>query len=65
MQIRIFGENTPSMNKSEAINNAIKEFVAFYKANNLRKQDIVAFVPMIEENNFGYIVNIWTLLERI
>lgn len=65
MQIRIFGENTPSMNKSEAINNAVNEFVAFYKANNLRKQDIVAFVPMIEENNFGYIVNIWTLLERI
>lgn len=65
MQIRIFGENTPSMNKSEAINNAVNEFVAFYKANNLKKQDIVAFVPMIEENNFGYIVNIWTLLERI
>ena len=53
------------MNKSEAINNAVNEFVAFYKANNLKKQDIVAFVPMIEENNFGYIVNIWTLLERI
>lgn len=64
MQIRIFGENTPSISKEEAISNAIKEFITFYKANNLKKQDIIAFVPMIEENNFGYTVNIWTLLER-
>lgn len=53
------------MNKQDAINEAVKEFVAYWKANNIKKDDLIAFYPDIDYSEpFGYTVAIWVLMDR-
>lgn len=53
------------MKKQDAINEAVKEFVTYWKANNLKKDDLIAFYPDIDYSEpFGYTVAIWVLMDR-
>lgn len=53
------------MKKQDAINEAVKEFIAYWKANNIKKDDLIAFYPNIDYSEpFGYTVAIWVLMDR-
>lgn len=65
MQLKIFGAPSPHMKKQDAISAAMKEFIAFWKANNIKKDDLIAFYPDIDYSEpFGYTVFIWALIDR-
>lgn len=53
------------MKKQDAINEAVKEFITYWKANNIKKDDLIAFYPDIDySEHFGYTVAIWALIDR-
>lgn len=53
------------MKKQDAISAAMKEFIAFWKANNIKKDDLIAFYPDVDYSEpFGYTVAIWALIDR-
>ena len=65
MQLKIFGTPSPHMKKQDAISAAMKEFITFWKANNIKKDDLIAFYPDIDYSEpFGYTVAIWALIDR-
>lgn len=65
MQLKIFGTPSPHMKKQDAISVAMKEFIAYWKANNIKKDDLIAFYPDIDySEHFGYTVAIWALIDR-
>lgn len=65
MQLKIFETPSPHMKKQDAINEAVKEFVAYWKVNNIKKDDLIAFYPDIDYSEpFGYTVAIWVLMNR-
>lgn len=53
------------MKKQDAISAAMKEFIAYWKANNIKKDDLIVFYPDIDYSEpFGYTVAIWALIDR-
>lgn len=65
MQLKIFGTPSPHTKKQDAISAAMKEFITFWKANNIKKDDLIAFYPDIDYSEpFGYTVAIWALIDR-
>lgn len=53
------------MKKQDAISAAMKEFITYWKANNIKKDDLIAFYPDIDYSEpFGYTVAIWALIDR-
>lgn len=65
MQLKIFGTPSPHMKKQDAISAAMKEFITYWKANNIKKDDLIAFYPDVDYSEpFGYTVAIWALIDR-